>query len=415
MMELSPVSSARPRSRLATRFLMAFILISCMVGLNFWWSWTPDTTIGKSADTIATEFDAALESRNFKEAETLTRAFEKVTSAKDDRLILFRARLDLAEGRETDALKLLAGVPDDSSAATMAHQIAAKVHLRAGRLIPAERHNLAAIRMDPKLVTPRRELVYLYGIQLRRRELRDVFEGLAEVAPMSFQNLFHWCLMRGNDWDPEEIIADMTKFLAADPTDRWSRIALARSLKRLAKLDEAENALAPLPEEDPDALALRSQIALDRGDLEKAATLLQKGPSDHFDLAVLRALMALANGDLEEATAQFEIALRIDPGNRDAIVGMARVLSSRDRVAEARSWRDRAEKLDKLASLIQEAAKPSAPTDRNLPKKLAESCESVGYIAEAKAWWGLVATRDPLDQEAQAALYRLGRAFPKAP
>lgn len=374
-----------------------------------------DSQSGKTQDQLAQEFDIALASRDFSTGADLLRAYTAKAAPDDAWLPVMKGRLDLAKGRESDGLAILEAIPENSPHYAIAMQMAGQVHLRAGRLVPAEKRFLAAIRADDRAIVPRRELIYIYGLQLRRRELREVFAGLARVSPLSFGNVFHWCLTRGNDWEPQEIIDDMTKFLAADPTDRWSRIAKARSLLRLSKRDEARETLAPLAEDDPDAIALRAQIALDEGDSDKVIEFLAKGPRDHFDLAVMRARLALAEGELEKARDEFAIASKLDPDNRDAVIGMARVLAALGDQTDAAQWQDRAAKLDKLAALVQKAAEPNAQNDIDLMRKLAAGCEAVGHMAEAKAWWDLVAARNPLDQEAQAALYRLNSTAKQGP
>jgi tetratricopeptide (TPR) repeat protein len=385
-----------------------FLLISI-------WLWPVLTTASRTNDQITIEFDQALATKNLEQASRLADQYQRQSNSKDHRLPMIQARLELANGQDSEALKKLESIPDQSPFASTARQLTGQLYLRANRLVPAEKAYLDAIRLDPKIVQSRRELIYIYAIQLRRRELRNIFLELSTISPMTFQNVFHWCLTRGNDWEPDEIVADMTKFLAADPQDKWSRIALARSLKRLVKLDEAEKALEPLAANDSDAIAIKAQIAMDRNDPEKARELLSKGPEDHFDLAVMRAQMALAEGDYNDSIRYFKTALKVDPDNRDAVVGLARALAGQGNKLEAKAWQEKATKLDKLASLIQEAAKPEAAGDSSLPRRLADGCESVGHFAEAKAWWGLIAARDPLNQEAQQALYRLGKSGAPAP
>lgn len=374
-----------------------------------------DAHRGKSGEQLANEFDASLAARDFAGGAELLRAYERHAEPGDTWKSIMQGRLKLAEGKEADALAALESIPAGSIHYPLAMQLAGQIHLRAGRLVPAEKRFLDAIRADDKAVIPRRELIYIYGIQLRRRELREVFADLSKVSPMSFGNMFHWCLTRGNDWEPQEIVDDMSKFLTADPTDRWSRIALARSLSKLGRRDDARKALDPLPADDPDAIAVRAQIALDEGDDEAAGKLLETGPKEHFDLAIMRARAAIAGGDPEKAKAEFSIALKLDPGNRDAVVGMARMLAALGEKEAARTWLDRSAKLDRLAGLVGKAALPGAQNDPELPRILAAACESVGYLAEAKGWWNLVATRNPLDEEAQSSLYRLNSAAKQAP
>jgi|694.fasta_scaffold35255_2 tetratricopeptide (TPR) repeat protein len=402
------------KSWITSKLLIASFTAGLLLVIGIW-LWPALTTASRTNDQITIEFDQALATKNLEQASRLADQYQRQSNSKDHRLPMIQARLELANGQDSEALKKLESIPDQSPFASTARQLTGQLYLRANRLVPAEKAYLDAIRLDPKIVQPRRELIYIYAIQLRRRELRNIFLELSTISPMTFQNVFHWCLTRGNDWEPDEIVADMTKFLAADPQDKWSRIALARSLKRLVKLDEAEKALEPLAANDSDAIAIKAQIAMDRNDPEKARELLSKGPEDHFDLAVMRAQMALAEGDYNDSIRYFKTALKVDPDNRDAVVGLARALAGQGNKLEAKAWQEKATKLDKLASLIQEAAKPEAAGDSSLPRRLADGCESVGHFAEAKAWWGLIAARDPLNQEAQQALYRLGKSGAPAP
>ena len=135
--------------------------------------------------------------------------------------------------------------------------------LRRGRgLLPA-----TAVELDPKLVQARRELIYIYGMQLRRPELNAQFRALSELTPLTFAEVFLWCLTRGVTWEPAEIVADPGAGSSRPTrTTAGPGSALAEGLRQLNRLDEAEAALAPLPEADPEARAVRVRIALDRGD-----------------------------------------------------------------------------------------------------------------------------------------------------
>ena len=86
---------------------------------------------------------------------------------------------------------------------------------------------------------------------MRRRELQAQFEAISELTPLTFEQVRLWCLSRMSDWDPREVEAVLQSFVAADPDDRASRLALADSLRRLLRPDEAERMLAKLPSFGP--------------------------------------------------------------------------------------------------------------------------------------------------------------------
>jgi Tetratricopeptide repeat len=91
----------------------------------------------------------------------------------------------------------------------------------------------------------------------------------------------------------------LQKFVAADPLDRWSRLALADAYYRLNRLDEAERVLEALSASDPGARAKRIAIAIamDRGDFAGAESLLAEGDGSTVDLARLRGQFALNRRD----------------------------------------------------------------------------------------------------------------------
>src|SRR5262249_1589618 len=133
----------------------------------------------------------------------------------------------------------LSRVPDDHNLAPEARLIAGQIERRRGRLRLAEAAFLAAVRLDPSLVQAHRELISIYGIQLRRREINSEFVALQKLRNLTFDDTFHWTSLRNNAWDPVMVAEELTRSVAADSLDRWSRLALGEIQRRMASLDEA--------------------------------------------------------------------------------------------------------------------------------------------------------------------------------
>src|SRR5207245_1511075 len=114
-----------------------------------------------------------------------------------------------------------------------ARLLAGQIELRRNRVRAAEAHLLAASRLDPKLVQAHRELIYIYGMQLRRVDLNVQFRTLSRLSALTFNNVFHWCLIRNSVWEPREMVSTLGSYIEADPDDRWSRLALAENLRML--------------------------------------------------------------------------------------------------------------------------------------------------------------------------------------
>ncbi len=244
-------------------------------------------------------------------------------------------QIAMARDRSDEAIADLGRIPDPSSFAAHARMMAGQIELRRDRVRSAEGLLRDAVRLNPELVQAHRELVYIYGMQSRRRALAEQFGVLSELEPLTFQHVFLWCLTRGTVWESSEIVDHMTRYLKADPEDVWSRLALADALENMGRLDDAEKALAPLADSNPDAQAAKARLAIDRGDMAAAEKLLAEGPEDHPQLARLRGKLDLRRRDAEAALRHFRTSDAAEPYNRDTIFGIAQALRLAGKTDEA--------------------------------------------------------------------------------
>ncbi len=318
-----------------------------------------------------------------------------------------RGQVALARKRTDEAIADLARVPDDHYMAAQARLLAGQVELRRDRLRFAEEAFRASVLIDPSLVQAHRELIYIYGLQLRRTPLDGEYLALSGLEALRFQEVFHWCLLQNDSWEPGEAASMMKACVAADPGDRWSRLALAENDRRLGLLDEAEAVLAGLAESDSEGLAARARIALDRQDVDRAKRLLADGPTDDPVLAPLRGRLALERRDFRTALHHFRVAYAADPDRRETLSGLIAALLRVGDANAAAPLREVAARREKLGSLIQRAAMPGAQDDSALHRQLGAACAALHRDAAARTWYQLVIARDPLDAEAQRALFQL--------
>ena len=366
-----------------------------------------------TADAVWSEARLAFEARDFPTADRLIRELGRLRPEPTALDSMLRAQVAMGLGRDAEAFEDLKHVPDGHPMAPAARLEMGQMALRASRYAAAETYFLRCLGLDPKRVQARRELIFIYGITSRRPELNAAFRSLAEVSPLTFNEVFLWCLTRGVTWEPEEIVRTLGKALVADPTDRWSRLGMAKSEIDLSRIDAAEATLAPLPDSDPEARVLRVRIALARGDDQGAEALLDGGPDDNAGLALLRGQLALARGDARATLHHYRIAYKAAPYLREAVFGLGKALQINNDPAAA-TYLDQATKLDLFASLMQKAALKENQTDMALVRNLGAACASVGRIPEARAWYSIAIDRDPLDIKAQQALARLGPTEPIA-
>lgn len=338
-------------------------------------------------------------------AEATTRLARLRTPTPSDWMLL--GQVALAQNRPDEALEDLQRVPDGHGLAPRARLMAGQIDLRRHRVRPAEKALRRALELDPKLIQARKELIYVYGVQLRRKELSEQFRALAGLTPLTFDNVFHWCLTRNTLWEPLEISLIMTRFLQADDGDRWSRLSLAESQRQLGKLEDAERTLAVLPPADVEARVIRIRLALDRGDDRAAETLLKDGTAEHAELARLRGRFALTRRDGPSALRHFREAYRLEPDNRDTLFGLSNALSMVGNQAESDRFRAISRDHDRLGTLLQRAATPGKRDDPRLLRELGAACETIHRLPEARAWYNLAISQNPLDAEAQQAISRL--------
>ena len=394
---MSQAQQTATSSRHLGAILAALAVVSIVAALvvRLWPSPDPETVFKQAA--------VDFQERRFSQAQVSLDQLARLrpATAMDS---MMRAQLAIVGNRTEEALENLKRVPDDHKMAVQARFEAGHLEIQRGRFVAAERYLLQALKLDPTLVKARRELVYVYGTQLRREELDANFRILAQLSSLTYPEIFLWCLSRGVQWEADEIVQTLDRCVQADPEDRWARLGLVEGLRALSRFEEAEEMLAPLPDSDPEARTARVRLARARNDDVLAESLLASGPTDHPGLAILRGQLAIARGDGPEALRQFQIAQKLAPRLRETVFGLGQALQMTGDSAGAAPYLEEARKHDRLNSLIQRAAVPANRDDLKLIYDLGAACAALGRITEARAWYNLAVMRDGLDTTAQQAL-----------
>src|SRR5262245_21120278 len=168
-----------------------------------------------------------------------------------------RARIEVGAGDDGRALEEIRQIVDDPELAPQALYMTGLIERRRQRLRYAEAAYRKAIRREPGLIPARKELIYILGMQSRRRELDAEFKDLARFAPLTHYDLYIWCLTHFVNCGPDSA-EDLQPFLSADPEDRRTRVAIATLLLgQPGQEGRVDEVLKPLPPDDPDVLALR--------------------------------------------------------------------------------------------------------------------------------------------------------------
>ncbi len=318
-----------------------------------------------------------------------------------------RGQIEIAEGEPDLAIASLSKVPDDHKLAAQAAYITGRIERDRFRMRLAEAAYNRAVRLEPRFIPARRELVYILGMQIRRKEINEQFRTLASLTPLNHHDLFTWGLTHFTVWGPDSA-EDLEKFIAADPEDRASRVALATMLiDQPGTEDRVEKALAPLPADDAEVVALRAELKLNHGQIDEAKAMLEKSKAKGPRLAMLRGRLALVNGDADGAIAEFNRALSDEPYDRVSIANLGKALLLKGDRSAAEKYLARARKLDQVYNLINKVSRSTQENQAVDLKNLGKACEDAGLVDEARGWYTLAISRDPLDQESQQALHRL--------
>jgi len=323
----------------------------------------------------------------------------------EDRVL--RAQVLTAEGQDDQALAAIKSVPDTHRLAAQAWLLAGRIERQHHRIKSTEAALRRSIALDPGLVEAHRELVYILGMQLRRREIDAEFRALARLTRLTHHDLFTWGLTHFTVWAPD-IARDLESFINADPADRYSRLALATLLVDAPESEGlVERTLEPLPRSDFEAKALRIELKLNNGHIDEAMAHLEDAPAGDPHLARLRGRVALMRGDHAAALAHFQAALSEEPYDRVSLTDLGKALLLKGDKAAAESYLARAGRLDDVYNLINRVRRPSQENQAPDLTQLGRTCEAAGLLDEARGWYLLAIARDPLDSEAQQALRRL--------
>ena len=350
---------------------------------------------------------ALVEAEQFDQAELVMQRLRKsrLPTVLDHGL---QARVDIAKGRVDQAIDNLSVIPDD-------HPLAGWARLRCGQLErsrmrfrKAENWLQETLRIDENSVEARRELVYVYGMQLRRSVLHDQFRKLNRLTTLKAKEIWVWCMVRDLAWwHPEEHIPILERAIGVDAEDYWSRIALAEVLRRQGHTDQAMLMLEQSPVDRIELLAKRLELLLDQQDLEQVQKSLEKIPLNEPNVATLRGRLAMSNGDTKSALKFFELSEEFESGKREVIANLGQALIQAGDQKKGKIYLQKAGQIDKLNNMLLQLEKTIESSGVETWRTLGSTCESADRLAEARAWQSLIIANNPFDQTAQTAVFRI--------
>jgi tetratricopeptide (TPR) repeat protein len=396
----------RPRRRLLASAVVIVVLLM-MVGVAFNWP------RGMDPQRLWNEAHSALQSGDLAAAEAKLASINRLRTPTSYDWSL-RAQIDVARDRLEDALSALSHIPPDAPLAAQGFLLAGRIERQRNRMRAAEAYFRKSLAADPVLINAHKELIYVLGMQLRRREVDAEFKALARLTPLTHQELYTWGLTHFNFlynvW-AQDTAEHLESFILADPGDRYSRLSLATLLvKSPGGEARLEQILEPLPRSDPEATALLIESRIEHGRLEEATVMLKDTAADHPNLARIRGRVALMRGDVAAAVHYFRDALTEEPYDRVAVSELGKALVLMGDKSAAESYLARARSLDTLYNLLNRVRRPDRENQASDLNQFGRACESAGLLIEARGWYLLAIGHDPLDSDAQHSLQRLREA-----
>ncbi len=361
------------------RVVMLLCVVSCGIGATVWWQSRP-----KAADFLR-RAQVSLQTSDF-EASLL--AVEEAIRLGDDsatsRLLAGEAALRL--GKRSEALIHFENVNDDAGPESLAARLSsASIMIHMHQIGHAEEQLRRALSIDYSNEQVHRLLSDSLGIQGRRWEsVPHLLHGIRQ-GDINLQSL---CYLADTDRTVELSEEQLAAIVKSDNPKCWLGAACVAVAYR--KFERAEELLRKAIATSPDlseAHARLGKILLSQSDeslMEEWNANLPGGAEAFPGIWFTRSQWCLKAKLHEQAAACLYRTLTINSSHSAANHQMAHVLSVLGRPNDAEPFRQRGQKLSRLATLANEVYLGDSRSAKL--KEAAELVESLGRIHEALGW-----------------------------
>lgn len=317
--------------------------------------------------------------------------------------LLYRGQLARAAGDRGSAARFWSRVPDKpADLGARARHLAGELSLETGRARDAERDLVESLRLDPASLTPHELLLKLYAVQLRASEMRRELDAIRIRRTWRLDELYKLVNATGEAVNRAQAIPQLEQFIAADPDDLHSLIALGRyyfwddrpgeaatTIRRvLTHNRDHESALACLAE----SLLAGSDQAAARGVLQR----IQPGPASGACVWKSLGLLGAAAFQWPEAAACLRQSLELQPDDRGLHLQLAGALERAGQTDEAGPAYDRAQQMLHLKTALHrivqapanrpEVAVAAATEAGELLADLGRTTAAAAFFEQALAW-----------------------------
>jgi tetratricopeptide (TPR) repeat protein len=314
---------------------------------------------------------------------------------------LMLADVTFRAGRIQEALQAVRRVPSRSANGVPARLLEGTLLIMVGEASRAEAVLNECLALDSTSIEARRRLVFLYGIELRREELRRVLWELHALGATEATDLV---LLSGSTfivWNAKEIMGTIERFAEADPQHVPARIALGYYRRRQNDFDGARRDLfeaCRLAPTDCEAHVALLDCLFDQDDLDEASRILSRVPNEwHEDgrLLYFRGRMAERAGEFERAIQWYRDAIAMDPDHRESRYHVGQLLLQAGHDEEAHKHLDHSRKLAERESLLGTLLDTRDPS-RYAPQ-VARLERALGHDRLADVWFAEAVKLNPHD------------------
>lgn len=352
--------------------------------------------------------------------------YEKVLALDPDNVkaLLFLAAVAQQNGHRNDAKLLLARVTSttDQFAAT-AKFLEGTIALEELQARTAEDLLNEAHRIRPAWIPPLRELLQLYSLQLRDRELTATLEQLQELRPLTPQELATKLLAGRPLMEATLAVKRLEAFTSKDPQDVHSAVALLRSY--LAENDDQKateflTTSASLEAGSPDLQAIRALLQERQGattltsPFATQVLLNQQAATEAWEVALQR---AVRNMETEQALQIAQYLMIRQPFSTTASHALAQAWEHCGNKTAAARQHDITRHLDQIELLAYRMFRPQAQIpEMALPVMLeiADHLQAIERSDDSQRWLQAASRIMPADQAVQSRLKSLSRASQKS-
>jgi tetratricopeptide (TPR) repeat protein len=334
-------------------------------------------------------------------------AFEDAEAAvklapEDEYAIALLASLYRQNARSDKAIEVVRAGLERLPKSTDLRIVLADLELAHKRLPEAEEQLEKVIELQPTELPHRYRLARFYMLSKNPQAAERVMRDAIEAAPANIEAKVALVDLLAGNRGVDEAEAELKSFVAKDPDSAPLQLALARFYESHGKNAAAQALYQQIIETQelrPDGLAARNRLAtllLQQKQVDAAAKLIDevlKENARDSDALVLRGNLALVRGDAPAAIADLRTVLRDQPTSLPVMRALARAHLQNNELA--------------LAEETLRSAAQSSPADRAVRLELSQLLTQSGRPEQARPVLEQLASEAPGDIPTLEALFRV--------